>query len=210
MPTLLIPLVGPLQAWGLDARFDLRQTAPEPSKSAVLGLLCCCLGRDRCESIDDLSALKFGVRVDQAGALLRDFHTASDAIGSDGSASKNPVVSNRWYLSDAKFLAGLEGPFEVLHQLHQALLHPVWTPCLGRRCCIPSMPLFAGGVVNAALQQALEEAAALAAAERFRLVVEDPIGPQTRPDQPIAPFSQRRFGIRRVRTLTIPANQPQP
>jgi CRISPR system Cascade subunit CasD len=210
MATLLIPLVGPLQAWGLDARFDLRQTALEPSKSAVLGLMCCCLGRDRFEPIDDLINLKFGIRVDQPGTLLRDFHTAMDAIGSDGSKAEHPVISDRWYISDAKFLAGLEGQVGFLRQLHHALRHPVWSPCLGRKCCIPSLPLSAGSVVGAPLQQALEEAAALATADRFRLVLEDPTGPQSRPDQPISPFSQRRFGIRRVRTFSIPAPQPHP
>jgi len=92
--TLLIPLVGPLQAWGLDARFDLRQTAPEPSKSGVLGLCCAALGRDRSEAIDDLASMLFGVRVDQEGHPTRDFHTASNVIGASGTELRT-VVSNR-------------------------------------------------------------------------------------------------------------------
>jgi len=34
-------------------------------------------------------------------------------------------------------------------------------------------------------------------------VLEDPEGSQSRPDQPLAPFSVRRFGMRRVRSLTL-------
>ena len=202
--TLLIPLMGPLQAWGLDARFDLRQTAPEPSFSAVLGLICCCLGRDRAEPLDDLTALSMGVRVDREGQLLRDFHTAQDVISSNGKPAKYPVVSNRWYLTDAAFLVGLEGDKKLLNQIHQALIHPRWTPCLGRRSCIPTIPLFAGGVVDLPLLDALEQAPPLTdGPEKMRLVVEDPNGTQFRPDRPTAPFSRRRFGNRTVRTAII-------
>ena len=207
--TLLIPLVGPLQSWGLDARFDLRQTAPEPSKSAVIGLLCCCLGRDRADPIDDLTSLHFGVRVDKEGRLLRDFHTASDVIGSSDNKLRT-VVSNRWYLADAAFLAGFEGPRPLLEQIHQALTYPHWMPCLGRRSCIPSVPLFAGGIEERPLREALENARPLleedsnrAGATR-RMVIEDPDGSQVRPDQPLAPFSKRQFSHRRVHTLSIP------
>lgn len=203
MATLLIPLVGPLQAWGLDARFDLRQTAPEPSFSAVLGLLCCCLGRDRSEPIDDLAALQMGVRVDREGSLLRDFHTAQNVVGS-GSTDTRTVVSNRWYLSDAAYLVGLEGDAALLQQIHQALIHPHWTPSLGRRSCIPSIPLFAGGVVDLPVLDALQQAQPLVPGNApRRIVITDPAGSQVRPDQPLGPFSQRRYGSRRVRTLTL-------
>lgn len=201
--TLLIPLVGPLQAWGLDARFDLRQTAPEPSFSAVLGLICCCLGRDRAEPIDDLAALQMGVRVDQEGQLCRDFHTAERVVDAEGKISKHPVISNRWYLADAAFLVGLEGDPALLQQIHQALIHPTWTPCLGRRSCIPTIPLFAGGIVDQSLLTALEQAQSLVpGGATARMVITDPAGTQHRPDRPLAPFSQRRYGSRRVRTLT--------
>lgn len=214
--TLLIPLVGPLQSWGLDARFDLRQTAPEPSKSAVVGLLCCCLGRDRSDPIDDLTSLHFGVRVDKEGRLLRDFHTASDVIGSSDNKLRT-VVSNRWYLADAAFLVGFEGPRPLLEQIHQALTYPHWMPCLGRRSCIPSVPLFAGGIEERPLREALENAARpwlekdsnRADTTGLRMVIEDPDGSQVRPDQPLAPFSQRQFGHRRICTLSIPLSGGQ-
>jgi len=218
--TLLIPLVGPLQSWGLDARFDLRQTAPEPSKSAVVGLLCCCLGRDRADPIDDLTGLHFGVRVGKEGRLLRDFHTASDVIGSSDNKLRT-VVSNRWYLADAAFLVGFEGPRPLLEQIHQALTYPHWMPCLGRRSCVPSVPLFGfcGGIVELPLLEALRQAPLIkkqdpSTKERhedrpLRIVLEDPDGSQVRPDQPLAPFSQRQFGHRRVHTLSIPLSRGQ-
>ena len=202
--TLLIPLVGPLQAWGVDARFDLRQSGREPSKSGVIGLCCAALGRDRSEPIADLSALLFGVRVDREGLLSRDFHTAEKVIGA-GDTKLRTVVSNRWYLAHAAFLAGLQGPSEVLSAIHLALQHPHWTLVLGRRSCPPCIPPGGGTVVELPLQEALlSHKPLIEGAESYRLVLEDPQGTQSRPDQPLGPFAERRFGIRRVTTLAVP------
>ena len=203
--TLLIPLMGPLQAWGLDSRFELRQTAAEPSKSGVIGLCCAALGRDRREAIDDLASLLFGVRVDREGRLTRDFHTARDVIGASGS-DRRTVVSTRWYLADAAFLAGLQGPRPLLEAIHAALQNPHWPTHLGRRSCPPTLPPGSGSVEPLHLEEALRQAQPLSSHHdnQFRLVLEDPLGPQARSDQPLAPFSERRFGMRRVRSLTVP------
>ena len=73
MSTLLLRLAAPLQAWGINSKFDIRKTEREPSKSGVVGLLAAALGRRRDESLDDLAALKFGIRSDKEGELLKDF-----------------------------------------------------------------------------------------------------------------------------------------
>ena len=202
--TLLIPLVGPLQAWGVDARFDLRPSGMEPSKSGVIGLCCAAMGRDRAESIEDLSSLLFGVRVDREGRLSRDFHTAEKVIGA-GETKLRTVVSNRWYLAHAAFLAGLQGPTNVLATIHAALNQPHWTLALGRKSCPPTVPPGRGRVVALSLQDALVSYEPLVeAAESYRLVLEDPQGSQSRSDQPLGPFIERRFGLRRVTSLTVP------
>ena len=74
MSTLLLRLAAPLQAWGINSKFDIRKTEREPSKSGVVGLLAAALGRRRDESLDDLTALTFGIRSDKEGELLKDFH----------------------------------------------------------------------------------------------------------------------------------------
>src|SRR4030043_150082 len=83
MAVLLIRLCGPMQSWGTQSRFSNRDTELEPSKSGVIGLLCAALGKPRDEreaqippSINELSALKMGVRVDREGAVKCDYHTA--------------------------------------------------------------------------------------------------------------------------------------
>ena len=72
MHTLLLRLSGPLQSWGVQSRFSIRDTGLEPSKSGVVGLLCAALGRPRSAPVDDLAALQMGVRVDQQGHLTYD------------------------------------------------------------------------------------------------------------------------------------------
>src|SRR5690606_5945884 len=112
---------------GTQSRFDRRDTGREPSKSGVIGLLCAALGRPRWEPVDDLAALRMGARIDQSGRVERDFHTASSErfyLVSGGSRSAT-VISDRFYLADAKFLVGLEGDGILLREIHMALRDPV-------------------------------------------------------------------------------------
>lgn len=205
MPTLLLRLQGPLQSWGTTSRFDERDTQLEPSKSGVLGLLCAALGRDRHEPVGDLAALRMGVRVDREGVPMRDYQTATGVLrASDAKADPDrTVVSPRFYLSDAAFLVGLEAAeMGQLVLLHQALRRPVWTLALGRKGFAPSAPVYLhDGLVNEPLEQALQAYVfpdRPRGSRRMRLVLEHPTEGATRFDQPVAPFSQRRFGPRFV------------
>jgi CRISPR system Cascade subunit CasD len=117
MSTLLLRLAAPLQSWGIDAKFERRGTERIPTKSGVIGLMAAAMGRRRDDSITDLLGLNFGVRVDKEGVLLRDYHTAK--------SEKSAYVTQRYYLSDAVFLAGLEGDNEFLSYIDQALRSPV-------------------------------------------------------------------------------------
>jgi CRISPR system Cascade subunit CasD len=145
-----------MQSWGLDSRFDPRDTGREPSKSGVLGLVCAALGKPRDDrpgswpSLAELAALRMGVRVLREGALRIDYLTAGggDFPGRKKygvwKASGGPggtVVSQRHYLSDADFLVGLEGPLPLLRQIEQALHNPVWPLSLGRKSYVPTLPV---------------------------------------------------------------------
>lgn len=72
MATLLIRLAAPMQSWGDESKYDIRQTWKEPSKSGVIGLLAAALGLKRdSEDIPALSAsLRMGVRVEMPGRLI--------------------------------------------------------------------------------------------------------------------------------------------
>ncbi len=132
MSTLLLKLAAPLQSWGDASRFTRRTTRHEPTKSAVLGLIAAAQGRRRTDSIEDLLLLKFAVRIDQPGTMMRDFHTAHDNKGN------SMPLSERYYLSDAVFVVGLEADRNLLEGIANALLHPSFPLYLGRRSCTPS------------------------------------------------------------------------
>jgi len=139
--TLLLRLHGPMQSYGIESRFEFRETTLEPTKSAVVGLLCCALGRDRPEPIDDLTSLDMAVRVDAQGRIDEDFHTAKDVITAQGSI-KDAQLSYRYYLHDASFLVGLQSENRpILERLHTALKAPHWILFLGRKSCPPSLPV---------------------------------------------------------------------
>ncbi|WP_447527615.1 type I-E CRISPR-associated protein Cas5/CasD [Vreelandella sp. TE19] len=211
MATLLMCLAGPMQSWGTTSRFDERDTQLEPSKSGVLGLVCAALGRDRAEPVADLAALRMGVRVDREGIPMRDYQTATGVIASSGKAdASRTVVSQRYYLSDAVFLVALEGDRELLAHIHGALRTPYWPLSLGRKSFVPSRPVFMpDGLLNGGLLDALGSTALLTEhdtrqkTQQCRVVIEDTDEGTVRVDQPIAPFSERQFGPRFVKTLQL-------
>jgi len=146
--TLLLRLAGPMQSWGVQSRFQERDTGREPSKSGVVGLLCAALGRPREAPVADLAALIMGVRVDRPGTLAADYHTVGgthrpgDRYGvAQVSGGTRTIASRRYYLADAAFMVGLQGPLPLLEQLDRALAEPVWPLYLGRRAFVPSEPV---------------------------------------------------------------------
>ena len=101
-------------------------------------MLAAATGRRRTDPIEDLLTLRFGVRKDQPGTVVRDFHTAHRLDGS------SMPLSERYYLSDAVFLAGIEGENAVIERLDHAVRHPSFPLYLGRRSCPPSFPVSLG------------------------------------------------------------------
>jgi CRISPR system Cascade subunit CasD len=213
-----------MQSWGTRSRFTERDTELEPSKSGVIGLLCAALGLSREEPIDsggriNLTALRLGVRVDHEGRLARDYHTAGGGgtgiIRADGSLSRDAVLSNRYYLAEADFLAGLEGNDRaLLERLDAALRSPRWQLCLGRKSFVPAVPVHlpGSGVRDAGLKDALQSEgwplrpyafAEANGARPLRYVLEREPGAtaEVRMDQPLgAAFQQRTFGPRWIET----------
>ncbi|PTU65420.1 type I-E CRISPR-associated protein Cas5/CasD [Chromobacterium sp. Panama] len=209
MATLLLRLAGPMQAWGTTSRFDERDSGLEPSKSGVIGLICAALGRDRAQAVDDLAALRMGVRVDREGLLMRDYQTATGVLLASGKADlKRTVISPRYYLADAVFLVGLEGNAGLLRHIQQALRQPHWPLALGRKSMPPSQPVWLEeGVQEHELEDCLRHRwPRLAPPQReqagqpLRLMLEHPSEGAVRLDQPVAPFAERRFGPRFVKS----------
>ncbi|MCF2970930.1 type I-E CRISPR-associated protein Cas5/CasD [Synechococcus sp. Nb3U1] len=201
MPTLLMRLRAPMMSWGDHSQFVHRDSRREPTKSAVIGLLCAALGRPRWDPVDDLAALKMGVRVNKEGILLRDYHTVQNTMRDK--KKDNPTLSDRYYVADGDYLVGLEGEAEVLGQLDAALQDPKWQLYLGRKSFIPSHPIRVG-IVEQPLLLALQTAAYEHRGRKappfpLRLVLEVDGGTDTRQDVPLD-WQRRRFGRRTVTT----------
>ena len=149
---LALRLAGPLQAWNVTSAYNRRETDLVPTKAGVLGLLAAAQGRRRCDPIEDLLSLRFGIRVDQPGSLLRDYHTVSSlngdpllsaSVNAKGvqkrtSPKKLTHVTERFYLQDACFVAAVEGSDDLIGNLAEAVCHPAFPLFLGRRSCPPS------------------------------------------------------------------------
>ena len=132
------------------------------------------------------------------------------------------VTSNRYYLADADFLAGLEAVDDagvvLLHEINDKLREPNWQLCLGRKACPPSVPVHLPDNESLINDRSLLDALIsypwprLGAPlppenrrpDRLRFVLETDYGdgPETRHDQPEGvSFSTRRFLPRSVKTI---------
>ncbi len=151
------------------------------------------LGRKRNEPINDLAALNFGVRVDRPGVLLRDFHMAI-------SREKKPVsyLTNRYYLSDAVFLAGLESDdIDFLEKLKNALKNPVFSLFLGRRSCPPTLPIVRGIRSESLLDALRNEPLLTERTEKMRVRYDSPSARAMKHDLPISfDVNHREYGYR--------------
>lgn len=230
---LTLRLAGPLQSWGSTSQFNRRETNPFPTKSGIVGLLAAADGRRRNDPILDLVQLRLGVRVDQPGRLLRDYHTVSNYKGLpllrasvDGhgrqlktSPPKYTSVTERFYLQDAVFVAVLEGNRHLLSGLAEAVMRPAFPLALGRRSCVPSQPLLLRSDTDEVLwpptlENTLETAPWQASeAERRRMtnaeitvsvIYDSHIGDDVLSDVPITfEPSGREYSSRRVRQTTV-------
>ena len=214
--TLLLRLSAPMQSWGVSSRFSIRDSAKEPSKSGVIGLLCAALGISRKDAHRDnpkfaeLLKLKMGVRELKRGVLESDFHTAVNVSKSSGKRptkdkdSQYTVISTRYYLADADFLVALESENQMLlEKLQKALQKPKWHLFLGRKSFPPAEPIYLtdGLRANTEFESALKSFVLDETNGRStsqRLILEDEEGTQTCQDVPLS-FAERRFSIRRVR-----------
>ena len=147
--TLLIRASAPFQSWGTldDGRNDVRYSERVPTKSAIVGLLANAqgiYGRDAVAGA--LSELRMGVRVDYPGVIMRDFQVVGrygeGLRYADGKVGGN-ITTKRYYLADADFLIGLEHTsLAFLTSLAEAVRRPVSPLFLGRKACVPGVPIW--------------------------------------------------------------------
>lgn len=168
----LLWLEGPLQSWGADSRFGRRDTLKFPTRSGVLGLVCCAMGLNgpQREWLDLWKGLNQTViayprqasgNTDYAAAppILRDFHMVGSGYDAENKwenmhipktrsgtkpAAGGSILTWRFYLQDMAFGCVLEIPENLENDFARYLEKPVWNICLGRKNCIPSVPAYRG------------------------------------------------------------------
>lgn len=228
----------PMQAWGASSRFPRRDTLPHPTKSGIIGMIAAALGIDKFSAtegneLEPLRQLKLSTyaipRTDRWGKglpinRLQDFHTVGGGFDSKNPAEKehcprkagggfspNAVITRRDYLLDSCFLIGLTGDLETLKIIPDALSAPKWGSWLGRKCCIPSIPIIAeiGNDLQALADHIIERGGlASATLESFdRTLEEAGNGSFGQQDQPAA-FASRDYETRTVRRLAGKSASP--
>ena len=156
MKTILLKFAGPMQSWGTDSHFETRHTDLYPSKSAAIGLIGAALGIRRDDkSICDFDSLKFAVRVDQEGSLLKDYHIARKYKNS-GDFDRT-YVTERYYLEDAVFVVAISHEDDnFIEKIYEALKRPYFQMFLGRRS-IPVLADFILGNFDGDIRTVLEK-----------------------------------------------------
>ncbi len=212
---MVLRLEGPLQSWGTQGRFELRDTEREPSKSGVIGICGAALGmaRDDVAQLARLAALRLAVRVDRPGTKLRDYHTAGAGTFAGhphtlwGAEPNETAVTKREYLADASFLVALGGEDDALvAAVAVALADPRWPLFLGRKACPPAVPILVG-TTELAPEAAVRAFPARRhdAAAHLRILVEAQEG-QSRQDVPVSfETYHRQHGRRFVKVESVAA-----
>jgi CRISPR system Cascade subunit CasD len=210
---LALRLQGPLQSWGVDSQYSRRNTALMPTKSALAGMCCAALGIARgCDEeapfLQQFSTLRMTAIAIQDSAKdlpvrrLLDYHTVQNTKKADGGL-KPSHITHRQYLTDASFGVVLAGEAALLKRIADALANPVWGIWLGRKTCIPTVPVLAG--LFDSNDDAFKELIGNEPVESFTRQEEAESfadGRDSLPDQPLSFNSdQRLFSPRRIHLI---------
>lgn len=163
---LLLWLEAPLQAWGIDSKYYVRDTLPFPSRSGVIGLMFAGAGLfgEQGELLMQMSKLKQKIisfsKTGEAHTILTDFHmigsgynekdnwekymipktsSGKKAVGGNG-----PKITYRNYIEDGYFAVIVEIPKDKEDLFINGLTFPLGELSLGKRCCIPTEFIFQG------------------------------------------------------------------
>lgn len=153
MKYFVLNLQGLLMSFGEGDYWDIRGTNNFPTKSFIVGLIVAGLGYQRIETekIQDISKnISVSCREDKHPEFLRDYQTILNTKLADGKINKNAVISPRHYLADGAFtvLIGLKNE-KIESLITDALTKPIYPPYFGRKCCIPSRPIFDNQIIYA-------------------------------------------------------------
>ena len=182
MDVLLLRFDAPLMSFGGVVVDQHNKTDPLPYRAMLAGLLANALGYTRRDeaAFGSLQArIRYAARRDKKGFPLVDYQTVDFDPGGPmaadlgwttrgeleerkgGDASEGTHIRYRHYLADAIVTVALtldpanEGP--TLRAVSAALRAPARPLFLGRKCCIPSVPVWLNETEAPSLRDALEQ-----------------------------------------------------
>lgn len=141
---LKLVLSGPLQSYGIDSRWDSRNTNYYPTKSAIIGMIGSAFGYERGDNRLDLlnENLSVNIRIDKPGYILEDSQVVYwDVLSVDGNKRSGHPFLTKYYVQDAIYTVYLYSNKELIDSIYLALRNPVWSLYLGRKSCVPSYPI---------------------------------------------------------------------
>lgn len=182
MEVLILRLDAPLISFGAPIIDRHGKVQPYPALSMIAGMLGNALGYDHSdfEKLGSLqNRLRYASRQDRAGQPLRDYQTVdlSQEFMLDqnawttqgwldkrkgGSSSKGTHIRLRDYRADSIHTVALtlqpEDESPTIEELQQALQYPERPLFIGRKTCLPAMPLFVSKIQCGSLTEALQKA----------------------------------------------------
>jgi len=172
MTLTVVRLAAPLMAWPADSRYRTRHTRPDPTVSAIKGLLAAAAGVPRDGQAPQwLLSLSAAARVDIPGSLVEDFHTINPLPRSkyhwlskrdmdanvmvrkaSGGRHSGPIVTHRFFRQGQTVLLFIQ---DDDGSIRETLERPQWALYAGRKSCPFTFPL-----VLTSLDATLSEAVA--------------------------------------------------
>ena len=161
-PYLLLWLEAPLQSWGHDSKFGRRDSLDFPTKSGVLGLICCARGTGGPENewLQEWADLDMQIAAyvpcgqeGKAQPLLRDFQMIGNGYDDQDpwqtllipktregkkAVGGGTKMTYRYYLQGMAFAVAMQTPAHLADETRAALASPVWDLYLGRKNCVPT------------------------------------------------------------------------
>ena len=172
MKYLVFWFEAPLQSWSVESKFSLRNTFTFPTKSGIAGIILSSLGRggEENEFLNHFSSFKETAisfvpkeEKSQLSQVITDFQVVGNGYDESDIWQLNMIpkkrdggkavgggakLTFRQYLQDAHFAVIQEADDVLANEIISGLLDPVWPIYLGRRCCIPTYPIYQGSFEN--------------------------------------------------------------
>lgn len=167
MKYLALWFESPIQSWSIDSKFSLRSTFSFPTKSGIAGIILSSLGRggEEKEFLRNFASLRETAisfkdkNSNSSTSNMIDFQVVGNGFDENDEWELNMIpkkrdggkavgggskLTYRHYLQNAYFGVVQEINESIAGEVIDGLQNPHWPIYLGRRCCIPSYPIYNG------------------------------------------------------------------